>query len=140
MKSYKFNINGNSYEVELKEVDENKVHLEVNGVPYNVEIEAEMKKTKTPTIVRQVDSGPRQKEIDRKPGGSSFPVTSPLPGVILKLLVKSGDIVRKGDALCIMEAMKMENSLQAERDGVIENVRVKAGDSVLQGDVLFEIV
>jgi biotin carboxyl carrier protein len=63
-----------------------------------------------------------------------------LPGSITKLVVGKGDIVRKGQLLLIMEAMKMENQVLADRTGVVENIRVQQGDVVLQGDIILEIV
>ncbi|MCD4710647.1 MAG: biotin/lipoyl-binding protein, partial [Bacteroidales bacterium] len=61
-------------------------------------------------------------------------------GAITKLEVGKGDIVEKGQLLLIMEAMKMENRVLADRAGVVENIRVQQGDTVLQGDIIMEIV
>lgn len=64
---------------------------------------------------------------------------TPLPGTILKLLVKEGDKVKKGDTLMVMEAMKMENSIFADKASRVVAIRVKEGDTVLQNDVLIEL-
>ena len=66
-------------------------------------------------------------------------VKSPLPGTIITVLIKEGDQVRLGQKLLTMEAMKMENNILAEKDGLVSSVKVKPGDSVLQNDVLLEI-
>ena len=140
MKNFKFIINGNEYEVGFKGLDENIAHIEVNGTTYNVEIERKVKQSKTPKLVRPVIKGPSKPEIDKKDGGSATPVTAPLPGNILEILVNPGDIIKKGQKLMVMEAMKMENQILASTDGVVENIKVQPGQSVLQGDVLLEII
>ena len=63
-------------------------------------------------------------------------VTVPMQGTIVKLLVAPGDKVQAGQAVCILEAMKMENAISAERDGLVKEVRVAAGESVGAGDVV----
>lgn len=140
MKAFKFTINGNDYSVEVHGIEGTQAHLEVNGTPYDVEIHRKTKPSKTPTIVRPAIRAQIKPEISRKEGGSAHPVLAPLPGSIMKLMVQKGDIVRKGDLLLMMEAMKMENKVLADRAGVVEKILVAAGDSVLQGDVLIEIV
>lgn len=64
---------------------------------------------------------------------------APLPGTIFKVLVKDGDAVKKGQTILILEAMKMENNILAEKDGVINKIHIAEGDAVLQGDILVEI-
>lgn len=140
MKEFKFTINGNDYTVEVHGVEGTQAHLEVNGTPFDVEIHRKTKPTKTPTIVRPAIKAEAKPEISRKEGGSAHPIPAPLPGNIMSLEVSKGDIVRKGDLLLMMEAMKMENKVLADRAGVVEKILVVAGDSVLQGDILIEIV
>jgi biotin carboxyl carrier protein len=140
MKAFKFTINGNDYTVEVHGVEGTQAHLEVNGTPYDVEIHRKTKPTKTPTIVRPAIKAEIKPQISRKEGGSAHAILAPLPGNIMRLEVGKGDIVRKGDLLLMMEAMKMENKVLADRAGVVEKVLVGPGDSVLQGDVLIEIV
>jgi len=69
-------------------------------------------------------------------GTGSGSVTVPMQGTIVKVLVAVGDVVEVGQAVCLLEAMKMENAVAAEKDGVIKEVRVNAGDSVGAGDVV----
>lgn len=139
MNTFKFTINGSIYQVEIGKIEDNIANIEVNGTPYEVEVHREVKKSKTPTLVRKVVSEP-QVEIARKDKGASSPVRSPLPGTIVEIVVRPGDIVKKDQRLLVMEAMKMENNILAEKDGVVEAIRVKAGDVVLQGDVLLEVL
>ncbi len=138
MKKFNFTIKGNKYSTVVKEVEDNIAVIEINGTQYKVEIEQEAKKqTKTPTLVR--------KPVVRKPGEGAVPqaggapsIKAPLPGNIFKILVKEGDTVKAGDKLLIMEAMKMENDVLAEKDGTIASIKVSEGDAVLQEAVLIE--
>jgi biotin carboxyl carrier protein len=139
MNKFKFTIRGNEYDVEITSIEDNLATLEVNGTPYEVEIQQEKKQTKTPTLVRKVIKE-TSKVVEKKEGGSASPVKAPLPGTITEIKVNQGDIVKKGQVLIIMEAMKMENNVLAEKDGVIEKINVKPGDAVLQGDVLIETI
>lgn len=62
-----------------------------------------------------------------------------LPGVILKVKVKKGQKVKKGDSMIILEAMKMQNKIIIHRDGVIKNIHVKEGQKVMKGKLLMEL-
>lgn len=138
MKKFKFKINGNSYEVEVKNVEGQIAELEVNGTQYEVELEKEIAKTKTPTIVKK--SVPPPKETKPLTSDKKYSkVKAPLPGNILSIKVSEGDDVKKGDLLLVMEAMKMENNVLADVDGTVKSLSVKEGDDVLQNDVLVEI-
>lgn len=72
-------------------------------------------------------------------GGKGKPVTAPLPGVILQICVSEGQHVHKGQKLAILEAMKMENDIVAEKDGTVNGITVQRGDSVLEDDVIMNI-
>jgi biotin carboxyl carrier protein len=103
-----------------------------------VEIEREVKANKTPIVVRSSIKEP-QKEIEKKSGGPKTEIKSPLPGIIVKFFVKTGEYVTKNQKLFSLEAMKMENEIKAERDGVIAGIRVTEGQSVLQDEVIMEM-
>lgn len=138
MKKFEFTIKGNKYATWLKSYDDNMAIIEVNGTEYEIEVHQEVKKTKTPRLVRKpVVKKQGEGVIQKKAGGIT--VKAPLPGSIFKILVNPGDTVKKGDNLLIMEAMKMENDIKAEKDGVVSSVKVKVGDAVLQGEVLIEM-
>ncbi len=140
MRKFEFTISGNKYEVELKKLEENIAEVEVNGTLYTVELHREIKTTKTPKLVRsEVVTTRAESKIKKTITTSSAGVTSPLPGVILQILVKEGDTVKKGDRLLVYETMKMENTLHAERDGTVISVKVAIGQNILQGDLLLEI-
>jgi len=141
MKKFKFKIRGNTYDVEIKEFEDNIAQIEVNGTMYEVEVEQkETARSKTPKLVRsQVETRRSDSKIKKTVSSRATPVKAPLPGNIFKILVKQGDEVKKGDKIMIMEAMKMENNVLAEKDGKIKSIKVNEGDSVLQNDLLAEI-
>ncbi|HKL38592.1 MAG TPA: biotin/lipoyl-containing protein [Bacteroidales bacterium] len=141
MKKFKFKIRGNSYDVDIKDIEDNIAQIEVNGTLYEVEVEQkETARSKTPKLVRsQVQTRRSDSKIKKSVSSRATSVKAPLPGNIFKILVKEGDEVKKGDKIMIMEAMKMENSVLAEKDGKVRSIKVKEGDTVLQNDVLAEI-
>ncbi|MDR1632488.1 MAG: acetyl-CoA carboxylase biotin carboxyl carrier protein subunit [Dysgonamonadaceae bacterium] len=131
MKSFKYTINGSVYKVAINSIEGTIAEVEVNGTPYKVEMNKPAKKqvvtikrpaqTTTPPVVRpQTNVGPGA-------------LKSPLPGVILDIICKPGDAVKKGQKVIVLEAMKMENAINSDRDGVIKEVKVNKGDSVLEG-------
>lgn len=71
--------------------------------------------------------------------GAAGDIKSPMPGLILDILVQPGDTVAKGDDLCILEAMKMENVLKAEGEGTIKSIAISKGDAVDKGQLLIEM-
>ena len=142
MKKFNFIINGNAYEVEVLGFDENIARMEVNGTLYNVEVQKELKMTKTPTLVRAEPPKPTRKEskIPRTlTQTTNMAIKAPLPGTIISVLVQPGEKVAMGQKLLTMEAMKMENNVLSEKDGVVRVVLVKPGQTVAQNDVLVEI-
>ncbi len=140
MKKYKFTINGNDYEVHIRDIEDNIAEVDVNGTHYEVVVRNEIKTTKTPRLVRKpVEKLPGEGQIKKKATTGKHEVTAPLPGTILKLNVSVGDVVAEGQILLVMEAMKMENNVQTTRGGEIVSIKVKAGDAVQQDDVLLEI-
>ncbi|MCD6346461.1 MAG: acetyl-CoA carboxylase biotin carboxyl carrier protein subunit [Bacteroidales bacterium] len=141
MKKFKFKIQGNPYEVEIKEVEGGIVKVEVNGTKYEVEVDIERQKvpTKTPTLIRKIVNTPKDHGMMSKTDGVTL-IKAPLPGNIINITKKSGDEVNKGDLVLVYEAMKMENHILAEKGGKIGKIEVSVGDAVLQGDILFEII
>ncbi len=139
MKNYKFKIHGTQYEVEIDDFEGNIANIEVNGTKYQVEIENNIVKPKTPKLVRKTVVKNPGEGIVVGPSTGTYQIKSPLPGTIIKILIAVGDTVKKGDNMLIMEAMKMENNILAEKDGVVKSIKVSVGDNVLQNDVLLEI-
>ena len=140
MKNYSFTIRGRKYDVHIKSFEENTANIEVNGTNYEVEVNSEIKKVKTPTLVRKpVANKPGEGTIKKTVSSGGYTLMAPLPGSIFKIEVNVGDTVTKGQTLLIMEAMKMENNIQSEKDGVIKEIKVNIGDTVLQNDALIVI-
>ena len=138
MKEYKYKINGNLYNVVIGDIEDNIAHVEVNGTHYTVEME---KKPKAAAPAPKPVARPAAKPAAAtpaaapaaKPAAAKSGVKSPLPGVILDIKVKEGDEVKKGQTLIILEAMKMENSINADKDGKVTAINVSKGESVLEG-------
>lgn len=140
MKKFSFKINGNQYDTEIKTFENNIAHIEVNGTTYEVEVDREVKKSKTPTLVRpEVTSSRQDSKIKKNISTSPSAIKAPLPGNIIQVFVSVGDEVKKGQKLLVYEAMKMENDLLATKDGTVKSLKVAVGDSVLEGDDLIEI-
>ena len=141
MKEYKYKINGNLYNVVIGYIEENIAHVEVNGTHYTVEMEKKPKAAPAPKPVARpaakpaAAAAPAAAAPAAKPaaGGAKSGVKSPLPGVILDIKVNVGDMVKKGQTIIILEAMTMENSINADKDGKIAAINVSKGESVLEG-------
>lgn len=145
MKKFNLTIHGNQYEVNIASVEDNIAEIEVNGTNYTVEVDKVIQQTKTPKIVRQpsipsTDSHPSIAKTSppSAPKGAGH-VKSPLPGVILDLYVREGDMVTKGQKLLCLEAMKMENNIDSDKDGKIIKINVNKGDTIMEGDILVTI-
>lgn len=144
MKKFKFKINGNDYDVKIKNVESNLAEVEVNGTTYEVELEQKMAQPITPRLVREraIPSTDVDKSITKtsKPQAKkSGGIKSPLPGTVLQVYVRVGDTVKMGDKLLLLEAMKMENKIEADKAGTVKEVNAKEGDTVMEGDVLIVI-
>ena len=138
----RYKINGNTYNVSIGDIDDNVAQVEVNGVPYKVELEkaqaVKVVSAPRPSAAPRTESG---NKVISKPSvsGGANAIKAPLPGVVLSVQVKEGDTVKAADTVIVLEAMKMENAIHAGRDGKIKSINVKQGDSVLQDDVLIVI-
>lgn len=142
MKKFKLKINSNEYNVEVLGIDGAQAQVTVNGTQYDVELDQKMARPITPKLVRSAvspatDQHPSESKTGR--GGGSGTVKSPLPGTILSILVQPGDKVTVGQKLLVLEAMKMENNVNAAKDGTVKSIKVNKGDSVMEGDLLMEI-
>lgn len=136
IKKYKFTINGQKFEVDIKSFDFDKATVEVNGTAFEVDIDREKKSV--PKIVNKAPVAATPVAAPKKVAAAGA-VVSPLPGNVFKINVKVGDSVKKGDTLVVLEAMKMENSVLADADGTVKAIPVNEGDAVLQNDVLVEL-
>ena len=153
MKEYKYKINGNEYSVAIIDLEGNTAAVEVNGVSYKVDILTEgftaapARPAAKPAVAAPAPApAPAATPVapqpiapaaapaaEPAPAGKGTAVQSPLPGVILDIKVAVGDTVKAGQTVAILEAMKMENSINAECDGVITAIKVAKGDNILEG-------
>ena len=124
MKKYNITVNGTTYEVVVEEAGE------VSAAPVYSAPVAPVAATPSPVA----STAPKA----AAPAGTTS-VTSPMPGTILDVKVSAGQAVKKGDVICVLEAMKMENDIPAPCDGVIASINVQKGASVAAGDVIASI-
>ena len=137
-KGFNFTIGGQKYETTVKEIEPNVAEVVVNGTSFIVEFQKnESKKVKAARVAAPT-AAPTAAPVAAKPAGAAV-VKSPLPGSIVKVMVKPGDSIKKGDTLLTMESMKMENVVASEYTGTVKNVLVQAGQNVMQDDKLVEI-
>lgn len=147
MKEYKFKINGNAYKVAVENVEDGVATVTLNGTTYKVELEEEITGPKpvkpvavSPATYQATPQAAPTKVMAPAPAsGNETQLRSPLPGTVLELRVSEGDQVNEGQTLMILEAMKMENNIDANKSGVIKKIMKRQGDSVMEGDVLFII-
>ena len=120
MKKYNITVNGTTYEVLVEEADSAST-----PVTYSA-----------PVATPVAAPAPKAAAPKASVGAGAVKVTSPMPGTILAVKVSVGQTVKKGDVICVLEAMKMENDIPAPQDGVIASIDTQKGASVNAGDVL----
>ena len=140
MKEYKYTIEGNKYEVAINEVNDTTAKVTVNGAEYTVEWEKPVEE-KPVVKVKPAVAKPTAPAAPATAAPAAAPVSgnaikTPLPGVIIDVKVNVGDTVTKGQTVVVLEAMKMENNINADRDGKVAAIQVAKGDTVADGAVL----
>ena len=138
MKEYKYKINGNEYNVAVEELEGNKANVTVNGKTYEVELDRPAKPAVTKPVARPAAAAPTAAPAPAaapapRPATGGAGIKAPLPGVILDIKVKVGDAVAKGQTVAILEAMKMENNINADREGTVVSINVEKGQSIAEG-------
>ncbi|HJH61100.1 MAG TPA: biotin/lipoyl-binding protein [Bacteroidetes bacterium] len=145
MKKFKFTLNGKEYAVEVKKYEGENAEVVVDGNEYKVKVQREEEPVQTFKAAPRPKAGTAPKvetkakatPSETTPGG--FRACAPLPGTIMQIFVKEGDVVKRGQKLLMYEAMKMENNFLAEVDGTIKEIKVRVGDNIIQGALLFVI-
>ena len=138
MKEYKYKINGNEYNVAVEELEGNKANVTVNGKSYQVELDRQAKPAVSKPVVARPAATPAAAPAaapapKAAPAAGGAGIKAPLPGVILDIKVKVGDTVSKGQTIAILEAMKMENNINADREGTVVSINVEKGQSIAEG-------
>ena len=155
MGKYNFRINGHDYQVDVNSVEGGIADVTVNGTDYKVELAdavpapaqqairpaPQTVSTGTPAVTpaSQATAPAAQTATASAPQGKGEVVTAPLPGVILDIKVKVGDVVKAGQTVAVLEAMKMENEIEATASGTVTAVNAGKGDSVLEGAAIITI-
>ena len=155
MKTYKYKVQGVDYEVEIAEVEGKIARVNVNGIPFEIEMQKPINAAKHPALAatkRSASAPVTPKEPTpvqpaakphasqpAAPAGAGTPVKAPLPGTINAINVKVGDKVNVGDIVIVLEAMKMQNNIEAENAGTVTSILVNQGDSVMEGAVMLTI-
>ncbi|MCH5224561.1 MAG: acetyl-CoA carboxylase biotin carboxyl carrier protein subunit [Muribaculaceae bacterium] len=142
-KEYKYKINGIKFNVLVDDPEGNKVHVEVNGMPYTVELDKAPEVKPTISPVKKPEKAPRTEtgeKVVAQPVATSaagYRIKAPLPGTIMSIPVKVGDTISAGATVCVLEAMKMENDIHSPKGGVVKQILVNVGDAVPQdGDIM----
>ena len=130
MKEFKYTINGTKFTVQVGETKDNITEVTVNGEAYTVEREIEQI-VKKKVVVKPVAPKPSECGNDLQDA-----LRSPLPGTIIEIPAKVGQSVKEGDTLVVLEAMKMNNNLTAEKDGVVKAILVEEGEAVKENTAL----
>ncbi len=115
-----------SYSIEVVQVDllAKKCHLKVNGTGYSFELN-----DKYDALLSSLG-------LDKMVTGIAKELKAPMPGLVLAILVKPGDAIKKGDSLLVLEAMKMENNIKAVSDAVVKKIAVQKGNAVEKNQIL----
>lgn len=140
MRKFNFKINNHAYSVDVLSVDTNVATVDVNGILYEVEVEqAKPAGTILPRMdfVPSADTLPPVKTHGTE--NSTGIVRSPLPGKVFDIKVGIGDRVTTGQTVICIEAMKMENNIRTDRDGIVKAISVQMNDVVIEGQLLLEI-
>lgn len=146
-RKYVVKVGNTTYEVEVERVSGDVFKALINGKEVQVTVAAVAATTRSaavtpaPAVTTPTQAPPAQPAAAPTPAPAPAPaggktIVAQLPGKVLKVLVKPGDRVKKGDVVLTIESMKMEVEIFAETEGVIKEVRVKPGDAVNTGDVL----
>ena len=140
MKEYKYKINGNDYAVAINEVCDTAAKVTVNGAEYTVEWEKPVEEKPVvkvqPVAAKPAAAPAAAAKLATTAAVNGYAIKTPLPGVIIDVKVNVGETVAKGQTVVVLEAMKMENNINADRDGKVTAIQVAKGDTVADGAVL----
>ena len=150
MNKYQYKVQGVDYEVEIAEVEGNIAKVNVNGIPFEVELQKPINAAKHPSMNKPKVEAPKPAPTaapvaaapvaaPAAPAGAGSPVKAPMPGTITDIKVAVGQQVNVGDVVLVLEAMKMQNNIEAEYSGQVTSIVVNKGDTVMEGAVLLTI-
>ena len=132
---YKLTVNHQTYEVEIENINARPIVVTVDGQRFEVMPENGRQSQGQGEAVARLESKP----VRQAPAANgSHTLTAPLPGTVLELFVKPGDVVEAGRVLLVIEAMKMKNSIRSIYSGAVDKVFVSQGQSVAHKQALVE--
>ncbi|MCH2311091.1 MAG: hypothetical protein MK362_01185 [SAR202 cluster bacterium] len=140
----KITIDGKSYSVEVKDINADPIEMVVDGhnvsvtlgdedPPIAIESTTEVKNSKQDELKSDSVKAPEPPKKVSAPGPIKD-FTAPMPGMIISIAVKEGDQVVPGDEVCVLEAMKMQQTLRAEWAGIVDEIYVATGQQIQGGD------
>ncbi len=146
MNKYQYKVQGVDYDVEIVDVEGNIAKVSVNGIPFEVELKEPIKASHLPkrpavkpAAAPAAAPAPATAPAATPAAGAGTKVLAPLPGTITEIKVKVGDTVKNGDTVIVLEAMKMQNNIEAECGGTVTSILVNPGDTVMEGGALLTI-
>ncbi|HPE69870.1 MAG TPA: acetyl-CoA carboxylase biotin carboxyl carrier protein subunit [Thermotogota bacterium] len=138
MKKYRVWVNGESFEVEVEELEGSDQPEQAISSPSR---SREVEPSRAPRESTPPKKSSSQEKSSTAPKGSGgFEVIAPMAGLVIDVFAQSGKQVSRGDKLLVLEAMKMENEIISEREGVIDAVNVRKGENVETGTVMMTII
>ena len=140
-KEFSITIDGRTYQVKVEEITGGDLEVELNGNIHRVSMAEVASQEASSTNHVAAKQGVPTPVVpanlsDRTITGKASEIFAPMPGDIVKIMVKIGDQVSIGQEICVLEAMKMKNVLRASSPGVVKSIAVSIGQSVNYGDVL----
>ena len=164
MNTYKYKVNGVDYVVEIADVEGRIAKVNVNGTPFELEMQKPINVAKHPSLApHRLQGAAQAAQVAQAaqaaaaaaaapaasaaaapaqpsaPAGAGSPQKAPLPGTVIDVKVQVGQHVNAGDIVCVLEAMKMQNNIESEYSGTVTSVLVKPGETVMEGAVLLTI-
>lgn len=138
-------VNGKPFALDVQRVSDNIYHVIRDHRSFEVEMLDEGKVRINGTIyatesVDRFDALLKQLGMDKGAAGKVAEVKAPMPGLVLKIIAQTGTAVSKGDALLVLEAMKMENVIKSPTDGTIASIEVQQGKTVEKNQVMVRFV
>lgn len=126
------------YTVKVKDLESSPVHVLVDGDPVEVDLQQIIESPPDATDDVPVQTPERPSHQGPVPGITKV-FNSPMPGMIISVAVGPGDQLITGDEICVLEAMKMQQTLRADWSGIVAKVHVAPGQQVLDGDPIVEL-
>ena len=134
MKEYRVKVGNRWHKVQVNEVSDGKAHIVLDGSTYHLEIQEVKKSRRIPRSIENTDI-----HFEAVNGGMAHTIVAPFHSRVVSILVKKGQSIEAGAEVCILEAMKMEQSIRSLAAGKVKKIHTKAGRTVKKDEILLEI-